>query len=151
MIPNLPGVFALLLLAFAPAPVTPEVLPAPAEDTEAARRQELAELEAELAHYPGHESCCGCRDFALAHRRWVDGRYEQERSGPQADAWRAWAAEAYELWDFWDDLSTATDPTHCVSVRTCAWHNAGDKRRGWGCEGYQTPPCVPVWRFREVR
>jgi hypothetical protein len=110
--------------------------------------RELPDL-ADLERFPPHELACPCVRFNRAYRDHLELSLGLEL---HHETWLTRAIEETdELYRAWDALADASKPGASQSWRR---RRLADLREVLGPERYaagEMPPCVPLWRFRDVR
>lgn len=107
---------------------------------------------ADLGRFPDSGAVWQARYFNERHRAWLVRELRAEPSGYRRALLFAWEREALALYRVWDLLADAhLAATYPPWRRRVALKRLRD---ALGDEAYSRgamPPCVPVWRFRELR
>ena len=103
----------------------------------------------DLARLPGRDEINGMLNFNRNYRTQMEARLVSEPH--KADYYREAMNEADQLYQLWDAVREVRCDFYYVTVRRQALRKlkslAGDEAFHAG----QMPPCVPVWRFQEVK
>lgn len=115
------------------------------------RYQELKDAPrvAESFRFPDRHAVNDLVRFNRSFRKHLDLRYELETD--RAEELRAVMRETDKLYQLWDAVRDARCEFYYVTVRRQALKKLKDMLGEDGYEHVDLPPCVPLWRFNEMR
>lgn len=138
-----------LLLIQIPQPMPVAALP-PA-DSDLWPEFLLAPPLCDRERFPGPDVVSDARDFSHRHRTWLADQLEYELDPFRRSVlcnWNREALDLYRAWDLLDDARHAGYPAWRQRVALKRLREAiGDEDFNAG----RMPPCVPVWRFNEMK
>lgn len=142
-------IVALVLLLQIPQPMPVASLP-PADAVE---WFEFAGSPAlwERERFATRQQVMDCRDFNRRHGWWLSSELDYETDARRRSIITAWHAENRELFRVWDLLDDAWCPGFPPWRQRVALARLRDTIGLEAFNAGRMPPCVPVWRFRELK